>query len=104
MARETYTRRQARHYEERNYIGEAKELVKGLDKIQLYELYEIVNDKLRQSNTMKREKELEAVKSVIENIYGLDVDRLARIRRGRGEMSKDARARDGQTTVNRKKV
>ena len=104
MVRETYTRRQARHYEERNYIGDAKELVKGLDKVQLYELYEIVNDKLRVSNTLKREKELLAVKSVIENIYGLDTDRLARIRRGRGEMSKDARSRDGQTTVNRKKV
>ena len=104
MARETYTRRQARHYEERNYIGDAKELVKGLDKVQLYELYEIVNDKLRQSNTLKREKELEAVKTVIEDIYGLDTDRLTRIRRGRGEMAKDARARDGNTTVNRKKV
>ena len=104
MARETYTRRQARHYDERNYIGDAKELVKGLDKVQLYELYEIVNDKLRVGNTLKREKELQAVKTVIENIYGLDTDRLSRIRKGRGEMSKDARARDGQTTVNRKKV
>ena len=104
MARETYTRRQARHYEERNYIGDAKELIKGLDKFQLYELYEIVNEKLRVSNTLKREKELLAVKTVIEDIYGLDTDRLARIRKGRGDMAKDARAKDGQTDVNRKKV
>ena len=43
MPRETYTRRQAKHYDERNYHGDAKALIKGLDKYQLYELYEIVN-------------------------------------------------------------
>ena len=104
MARETYTRRQARHYEERNYIGDAKELIKGLDKMQLYELYEIVNEKLKVGNTLKREKELLAVKTAIEDTYGLDTDRLHRIRQGRGDMAKDARAKDGNTTVNRKKV
>ncbi len=41
MSRESYTRREARHYEDRNYHGDAKSLIKGLDKYQLYELYEI---------------------------------------------------------------
>jgi hypothetical protein len=104
MARETYTRRQARDYDERNYHGDAVKLVKGLDKYQLYELYEIVNEKLNYGSTMKREKELLAVKKVIEEIKDLDTNRLAKIRRGRSEMSKDARSTDGQTTVNRKKV
>ena len=102
MARETYTRRQARDYDERNYHGDAVKLVKGLDKYQLYELYEIVNEKLSYGSTMKREKELLAVKKVIEENRDLDANRLAKIRRGRSEMAKDARARDGQTTVNRK--
>ena len=104
MARETYTRRQARDYDERNYHGDAVKLVKGLDKYQLYELYEIVNEKLSYGTTMKREKELLAVKKVIEDNKNLDTNRLAKIRRGRSEMAKDARSRDGQTTVNRKKV
>jgi len=104
MARETYTRRQAKDYDERNYHGDAVKLIKGLDKLQLYELYEIVNEKLSYGSTMKREKELLAVKKVIEEKRELDPMRLKKIRNGRGEMAKDARARDGQTTVNRKKV
>ena len=104
MVRETYTRRQARDYDERNYHGDAVKLVKGLDKYQLYELYEIVNEKLDYGTTMKREKELLAVKKVIEEIKNLDAHRLSKIRRGRSEMAKDARGKDGQTTVNRKKV
>ena len=104
MVRETYTRRQARDYDERNYHGDAVNLVKGLDKYQLYELYEIVNEKLSYGTTMKREKELLAVKKVIEEIKDLDRNRLSKIRRGRSQMAKDARSRDGQTTVNRKNV
>jgi len=101
----SYTRREARHYDERNYIGDAKALIKGLDKVQRYELYEIVCTKLRESSHgEKREKELNAVKSVLEKDKSLDQSKLNRVRRGRSEMSKDARSRDGQTTVNRKKV
>ena len=104
MSNERYTRRQARDYDERNYRGDAVKLVKGLDKFQLYELYEIVNEKLSYGTTMKREKELLAVKKVIEENRDLDTNRLSKIRKGRSEMSKDARSGDGQTTVNRKKV
>ena len=104
--RETYTRRQARDYDERNYHGDAKALVKGLDKSQMYELYEIVNEKLSYGTTMKREKELLAVKKVIEDEKDLDVHRLQKIRRGRSEMAKEGSygEKTGRTTVHRKKV
>jgi hypothetical protein len=50
MARETYTRRQARDYDERNYIGDARALVKELGQLQKYELYEVVCRDLRRSH------------------------------------------------------
>jgi len=105
MPRETYTRRQARDYDERNYHGDAKKLIKGLDKGQLYELYEIVNEKLAYGTTMKREKELLAVKKVIED-ENLDPQRLQKIRRGRSEMAKEGSygEKAGRTTVHRKKM
>ena len=105
MPKETYTRRQARDYDERNYHGDAKQLIKGLDKGQLYELYEIVNEKLAYGTTMKREKELLAVKKVIED-EKLDPQRLQKIRKGRSEMAKEGSygEKAGRTTVHRKKV
>ena len=105
MPRETYTRRQARDYDERNYQGDAKALIKGLDKSQLYELYEIVNEKLAYGTTMKREKELLAVKKVIEE-EKLDPQRLRKIRQGRSEMAKEGSygEKAGRTTVHRKKM
>ena len=105
MVKETYTRRQARDYDERNYHGDAKKLIKGLDKGQLYELYEIVNEKLAYGATMKREKELLAVKKVIED-EKLDPQRLQKIRKGRSEMAKEGSygEKAGRTTVHRKKM
>ena len=105
MPRETYTRRQAKHYDERNYHGDAKSLIKGLDKYQLYELYEIVNEKLSRGTTLKREKELLAVKKVIED-ENLDPQRLQKIRKGRSEMAKEGSygEKAGRTTVHRKKM
>jgi len=105
MVKETYTRRQARDYDERNYHGDAKALIKGLDKGQLYELYEIVNEKLSYGTTMKREKELLAVKKVIED-ENLDPQRLQKIRKGRSEMAKEGSygEKAGRTTVHRKKM
>ena len=103
--KETYTRRQARDYDERNYHGDAKALIKGLDKGQLYELYEIVNEKLSYGTTMKREKELLAVKKVLED-ENLDPQRLRKIRQGRSEMAKEGSygEKAGRTTVHRKKM
>ena len=105
MPKETYTRRQARDYDERNYHGDAKKLIKGLDKSQMYELYEIVNEKLSYGTTMKREKELLAVKKVIED-ENLDPQRLRKIRQGRSEMAKEGSygEKAGRTTVHRKKM
>jgi len=106
MSRENYTRRQARHHDERNYHGDAVKLIKGLDKYQLYELYEIVIEKLNYGSTERREKELLAVKKVIEDRKDLDSARLFRSRQGRSEMAKEgARGeKSGRTTVHRKKV
>ena len=106
MSRENYTRREARHYDERNYHGDALKLVKGLDKYQMYELYEIVIEKLGHGQTAKREKELLAVKKVIEQAKGLDPIRLKRSREGRSDMAKEGSwgERQGRTTVHRKKV
>jgi len=106
MSKETYTRRQARDYDERNYHGDAMNLVKGLDKFQMYELYEIVIEKLNYGSTMKREKELLAVKKVIESTKGLDPQRLYRARQGRSDMAKEGARGEkaGRTTVHRKKV
>ena len=55
---------------------------------------------------MKREKELLAVKKVIEDEKNLDVQRLQKIRRGRSEMAKEGSYGEkvGRTTVHRKKV
>ena len=104
--RETYTRRQARDYDERNYHGDAKALIRGLDMGQLYELYEIVNEKLSYGSTLKREKEYLAVKKVIEEVKDLDPQRLQKIRRGRSEMAKEGSygEKAGRTSVHRKKV
>ncbi len=106
MSRENYTRREARHYEDRNYHGDAIKLIKGLDKGQLYELYEIVTEKLNYGSTLRREKELLAVKKVIEEVKGMEPQRLQKIRRGRSEMAKEGARGEkaGRTTVHRKKV
>ena len=104
--REKYQHRSARdeHGDQRNYIGEATALVKGLSKLQRYELYEICCEKMYQGMPEKREKELLAVRQVLEGHKDLDRTTLAKYRMGRSEMSKGARERDGRTTVHRKKV
>jgi hypothetical protein len=64
-----------------------------------------VNEKLSYGTTMKREKELLAVKKVIED-ENLDPQRLRKIRNGRSEMAKEGSygEKAGRTTVHRKKV
>jgi len=104
--RDKYQHRSARdeHGDRRNYIGEATALVKGLSKLQRYELYEICCEKMNQGVSEKREMELMAVRTVLEGHKDLDPSSLAKYRKGRSEMARDARERDGRTTVNRKKV
>lgn len=89
----------------RNYDQEAKELIRRLTKGQQYELLEVViqQQQLRCSDT--RRKELVAVETAIKNNRELDFYRVKRIVEGpKTEMSRTALAKDGQTTVNRKKV
>ena len=101
----TYIRREARDHDERNYIGDARSLVKDLDKGQKYEMYEIVCGKLRShSHGEKRTKEFEAIKKVLESDTSLEKTRLKKCREGRSAMAEESTPRDGQTTVNRKKV
>jgi hypothetical protein len=83
----------------RNYDKEAREMIKGLPSNQLYELYEIVCDKLRVH------QELIAVRKAIEAVPRLQPERLRAARRGYvTDMARDARAKDGNTRPNRKKV
>ena len=103
--REKYTHRAARDQDERNYDLEAKHLLKGLKKNQLYELYEICCGKSRAGQlSEKREKEVLAVIKAIEKVRDIDLGSLYRIKKGKSEMAQDAREKDGRTTVNRKKV
>jgi hypothetical protein len=89
----------------RNYDKEARELIRGLDSGKLYELYEIVCDKLRVHQEETRVKELKAVRTAIEAVPRLQKERLNATRRGyKSEMARTARSRDGSTKPNRKKV
>lgn len=89
----------------RNYEKEAEQLISGLSKNQIYELYEIVVQKQKSRQTDTRRKELEAVERVIESKRNLDEGRLRRIKHGyRSQMANDARAKDGNTRPNRKKA
>jgi hypothetical protein len=89
----------------RNYDKEAREMIKGLPSNQLYELYEIVCDKLRVHQEETRAKELIAVRKAIEAVPRLQPERLRAARRGYvTDMARDARAKDGNTRPNRKKV
>ena len=89
----------------RDYNQEANELIKKLSDNQCYELYDIVLKKLKKSNSETRDKELKAVKHVIEKKKTIDIYRLRSIRDGyKSEMAQNARAKDGNARVSRKKV
>lgn len=94
--------RKAVHIDDRNYDREARDLVKGLGQEDKYGLYKIVVDKLKQYQTESREKELHAVKTVLENDSNLDIYRLRGIVRGhKSSMANDLRG--GDLTSNQKK-
>ena len=79
----------------RDYKGEAFALIRNLTKGQKYELYEIVNKKMKYSNTETRDKELRAVKFAIESTPSLDPVLLKRTREGyRSEMAHSANHND----------
>lgn len=89
----------------RNYRSEAQQLIKGLSTNQLHELYEICYKKSQLANSETRDKELNAVLKAIETDRSSDKSTLNRIKNGyRGEMAATAKARDGFTKPNKKKV
>ena len=88
----------------RNYIGEAKAMMKGLSDGDLYRLYDIVTNQLQRSNSRERDKELKAVQKVIEGIKHLDEFKLQRLREGYGSMASNARAKDGNTEKHKRRV
>ena len=85
----------------RNYDKEAKELVQGLNANQKYDLYEIVLQQLGRRNSDDRDRELQAVKHVIEMDRGLDRTRLKKMQTGDTGMAADITG--GSLVSNQKK-
>jgi hypothetical protein len=92
------------HIDDRNYLKEANELIKGLTTNQTYELYEVVLNKLQRYQSDVRQRELEAVKKAIEQRKGLDQSRIYKMKKGYGEMASSAKAKDGNTQKWKKKT
>jgi len=91
--------------DKRNYIQEAKELVNSLRGSQIYDMYSIVNKQLQNSVSPTREKELQAVKIVIENCPDIDKHRLDFALNGyKTEMAQNGHPKDGVKANHRKKV
>jgi len=89
----------------RDYMAEAIELISGLRGEQLYDMYDIVTTKLKQTNSPVRDRELAAVKKTIELDTRTEVARLRFIISGyKSEMAQTALPRDGYSKPNRKKV
>jgi hypothetical protein len=85
----------------RNYDKEAKELVQGLNANQKYDLYEIVLQQLGRRNSDDRDRELQAVKHVIEMDRSLDRTRLNKMKTGDTGMAADITG--GSLVSNQKK-
>lgn len=87
--------RKAQHIDDRNYEKEARNLVRGLSDNDKYDLYKIILDKQKQFQTEERDRELVAVRKVLENDTRLDVYRLRSISQGyRSSMAHDANGHD----------
>lgn len=87
--------RKAVHVDERNYEKEARDLVRGLSDTDKYTLYKIVLDKQRQYQTEEKDRELQAVRKIIERDDKLDIYRLKSIARGyKSSMAHDANGHD----------
>jgi len=96
--------RRATHIDDRNYIAEALDLIKGLRESELYRLFNIVIKERKKPSSDERTKELLAVYRVIKAQPHLEGGKLDRMERGYGEMAETARSKDGQTDKHRKKV
>ena len=90
---------------ERNYGKEARELVAQLNSREVYDMYEIVSNQLKRSNSKDRDNELNAVKQTIERLPGIEKHRLDRIWNGyRSSMAATAKPSDGFTKPPKKKA
>jgi len=96
--------RRAKHVDNRNYMKEAQDLVKGLSQTDLHRLYEIVINELQKSASEERLKELYAVQTVIKNHPRVEGGVIKRLDTGYGEMASTARAKDGNTIKYGKKA
>ena len=96
--------RKAEHIDDRNYIAQANDLIRGLRINDLYKLFEIVINEQKRAASEERHKELKAVYEVIKHQPKLDSGRLMRIERGYGQMAQNARAKDGNTIKYGKKA
>ena len=91
--------------DDRNYDLEAKNLIRDLWGNDLYNMYEIVSNQLKRSNSPTRDKELNAVKRAIEKTRNIDGSRLKRIWNGyKSDMARTANPKDGNARVVRKKA
>ena len=95
-----------KEYEDiRDYDSEARNLIRPLSDGQCYDLYDIVLRKLKMSNSPSRDKELQSVRMAIKARSGLDIYRLKAVETGfKGNMAQNARPKDGQTKINKRKV
>jgi len=82
--------RKAVHVDDRNYDKEARELIRNLSDDDKYGLYKIVLDKQKQYQNEERDRELTAVRKILEGDSHLDVYRLRSIEKGyRSSMAHD---------------
>ena len=91
--------------DDRNYDLEAKNLIRNLRGNDLYNMYEIVSNQLKRSNSPTRDLELNAVKRAIEKTRNIDDARLSRIWNGyKSDMARTANPKDGNARVVKKKA
>ncbi len=90
---------------DRNYDLEARDLIKGLRRGDLHNLYEIVVDKLKRITSPNRAAELRAVKKAIESKPNLDRPMMKKMVDGYGsEMAAKANPKHGNTRKSSKKA
>jgi hypothetical protein len=93
---------------DRDYNADARDLIKGLKRSELHQLYEIVIDKYKIANNDNRRAELKAVQRAIEGVAvekNLDEFRMKKAITGYGsEMARTANAKHGNARKSSKKA
>lgn len=93
---------------DRDYNADARELIKGLKRSELHQLYEIVIDKYKIANNDNRRAELKAVQRAIEGVSvekNLDEFRMKKAISGySSEMARTANPKHGNARKSSKKA